>query len=168
MPLTRTFGHNIVDIRLNIGSSDINNPPIGTKINISKLIINAGETLEKYMPYEESVMQLPETLELGEWDYISNGQLVKQTVVEAYDSAKHDSTAGTYNGTKDFIVSTDGSQVAYKSNAETTPMSLDFKYLVWNKGIEYITTPSDESKYTCFDYGAVTVEENDYYVVVGE
>jgi hypothetical protein len=119
----------------------------------------------EFEPYTESIMQLPKTVELGKWDYIENGQVVRQTIVEAYDSTKYNN--GTYNGTTDFILSADGTQVEYKGTITTEPITFDNKYLVWDKGIEQVLTPKDDNGKTCFDYGANTNEENTYYVMLG-
>ena len=52
---------------------------------------------------------------------------------------------------------------------EPTVTELDFnnEYLVWDKGQETVLTPTDESGNTCFDYGANTTTETDYWVIVG-
>ena len=38
----------------------------------------------EFEPYTESTMQLPQTVELGKWDYIENGQIVRQTGEQEY------------------------------------------------------------------------------------
>jgi hypothetical protein len=131
------------------------------------IMINKGSIALPYMPYTESTMQLPQTVELGKWDYIENGQLVRETIVEAYDGTKYDETNGTYNGTDDFILSQDGTQVAYKGTATSTPIDFDNEYLVWDKGEEQVLTPEDENGFTSFDYGANTTEENEYMILLG-
>lgn len=39
-----------------------------------------------YIPYEEKVLELPEAIELGKWDYIENGKIVKHTEIETFTS----------------------------------------------------------------------------------
>lgn len=136
-------------------------------ITISNIQITTDGYLDNYEPYTESVMTLPETVELGEYDYWENSKKVVQTIIENFDSSKYDETAGTYNGTTDFILTGDRSQVAYKGTATNVDLVFDNKYLVWNNGSETVLTPTDESGRTCFDYGANTTEENSYYVIVG-
>jgi hypothetical protein len=132
---------------------------------VGELMISLADV--NYEPYTESVMSLPEPVELGKWDYIENGQIVRETIIEAYDSTKYDEVNGTYNGTTDFVLSQDGTQVAYKGTVTSTPIDFNNEYLVWDKGLEQVLTPEDENGLTCFDYGVNTTEDNSYYVIVG-
>lgn len=50
----------------------------GSSCTISKIQITKAKN-SIYMPFTESVMSLPETVELGEWDYIEYSKLYKQT-----------------------------------------------------------------------------------------
>ena len=111
-----------------------------TTFTVSDIMLNLGETVLPYVSYTESAIALPEIVELGEWDYIENNTIVKQTITEVYDSVKHDETNGVYNGTTDFILSLDGSQVAYKSTTPISTTDIDFniQYQVWDKGREAI------------------------------
>jgi hypothetical protein len=45
----------------------------------NNLHLTHGSTSLPYEQYTESVMQLPQTVELDKWDYIENGQIVRQT-----------------------------------------------------------------------------------------
>lgn len=127
-------------------------------------MFNRGD-IKPYEPYTESIMQLPQTVELGKWDYIENGQIVRQTIIEQFDSTKYDEENGTYNGTTNFVLS--DTQVAYKGAQTIIPLPFDNQYLVWDKGIEQVLTPKDESGKTCFDYGANTTVENEYMILLG-
>lgn len=45
-------------------------------------MFNFGDTALPYEPYTENIMSLPQTIELGKWDYIENGKIVRQTSEE--------------------------------------------------------------------------------------
>lgn len=47
-----------------------------------KPMLSRTETALPYEPYIESVMNLPQTVELGKWDYIKDGKLYKHTKIE--------------------------------------------------------------------------------------
>jgi hypothetical protein len=56
-------------------------------VEVNDVMVSQTETALPYEPYTESVMTLPETVKLGEWDHIENGKVVKQTdVVEITNS----------------------------------------------------------------------------------
>lgn len=65
---------NVVKVYFTFGSERRN--------TVGNFIVSLVDT--DYEPYTESVMQLPETVELGIWDYIENGQIVRQTSEEEY------------------------------------------------------------------------------------
>ena len=50
-------------------------------VEFSNIMVSQTDTALPYEPYTESVMQLPQMVELGEWDSIENGKVVKQTDV---------------------------------------------------------------------------------------
>lgn len=51
----------------------------GETVYIKDLCIKIGANDYEYEPYVEITTALPETVELGEWDYTENGKIVKQT-----------------------------------------------------------------------------------------
>ncbi len=51
-------------------------------------MLNIGETALPYEPYTESIMSLPNPIELGKWDYIENGQIVRQTGIKVFDGTE--------------------------------------------------------------------------------
>ena len=53
------------------------------------VMVNIGSTALPYEPYTESTMQLPQTVELGKWDYIENGQIVKNTDIIVLDGTEN-------------------------------------------------------------------------------
>ena len=58
----------------------VNNETVYNNITVYPML-NVGDTAIPYELYKESVMTLPQMVELGKWDYIENGKLVKQTSV---------------------------------------------------------------------------------------
>ena len=48
-------------------------------VSLKEVCMKFGANEFDYEPYTESVMSLPKTVELGKWDYIENGQIVRQT-----------------------------------------------------------------------------------------
>lgn len=155
--LTISFDKPIVNFKVVIGGNkSIDVPPMYTKVIIKNISIQGNQALS-----------------LGKWDYIQDGKIVRQTIIETFDPAKYktinilSSWRGTYNGVTDFIMLEDMTQVAYKGTATITPIDFHNQYLVWNNGAEQVLSPKDENGFTCFDYGANTTEENSYYVIVG-
>ena len=66
----------------------LRNPVASEVIEVTDLQLEYGETATDYVPYTESFMSLPETVELGEWDYIENGKVAKQTETTVFDGAE--------------------------------------------------------------------------------
>jgi hypothetical protein len=57
-------------------------------VEFSNIMVCKGATALPYEAYTENVMSLSETVELGEWDYIENGKVVKQTETTVFDGAE--------------------------------------------------------------------------------
>jgi hypothetical protein len=74
-----TFSKPVKKIQMALSSS----LPDGFNITFKYIMFVLGSDRNvSYIPYTESSMQLPQTVELGKWDYIENGQIVKQTSQE--------------------------------------------------------------------------------------
>ena len=150
--LTISFDKPIVNFKVVIGGNkSINVPPIETSVVIKNISIQGNQALL-----------------LPKWDYVENGQIVRQTAIEDFDRSKYDAEHLIYNGTTDFVISLDGTKVAYRLATPTyEPIIVDNKILSWDKGAQQVLTPKDENGKTCFDDGANTTEEINYYVIVG-
>lgn len=226
-PLIRTFETDIKDFRLKIQGTTYDSPPIGTYATIKNIMVNFGSGKSNYRAYTESEMILPETIELGVWDYIIDGQIVRHTrkytftgeepyvdYIEGYDGvsvqfcdktetqffASSDITTLKHNNIYEnrikrdcyyeigfreisqlFNTAEEFMQFLKDMYAKGTPVVVLYKlktpiienisfnnqYRVWNKGLEQVLTPKDESGLTCFDYGVKTKEENEYIVISG-
>lgn len=68
-----------------------------TIIEISDIMLNYGSTALPYREYEESIMQLPETVELGEWDSIDGKTLTKGTEILTITGDENWISAGVNN-----------------------------------------------------------------------
>ena len=55
-----------------------------TSLEHKLVTVNIGSTPIEYEPYNEYLMPLPQTVELGEWDYIQDGQVSKSTSQAVY------------------------------------------------------------------------------------
>lgn len=97
----------------------------------------------------KSEMTLPQTVELGKWDYIKNAQLVRQTTIEDYDASKYDSETNTYNNSSEFILSANNSKIAYKSSPIITDILFDNSYVAYNNGLEIQKPLTDDIDLTC-------------------
>lgn len=72
---SRTTDENkqVKKLRLYLDAAEVD----GYNITFKNLMINIGKTAIPYEPYTESVMSLPEKVELTKFDYIENGKLYK-------------------------------------------------------------------------------------------
>lgn len=57
----------------------------GDMIYLKDFCVKLG-TDDTYIPYEESSLMLDNAVELGKWDYIENGKIVKHTEIETFTS----------------------------------------------------------------------------------
>jgi hypothetical protein len=126
--------------------------------------LEIGATASEYTPYTEEIYQLPETLELGEWDSFNpqTGELIKQTGCATSDTGFTEEEIAGYDGA---IVSSDKRSLEYKLETPTIEKieNAPKQYKAWNNGSETIIQgETDNSK-----YGAMPTITNEYILKIG-
>ncbi len=113
---------------------------------------------------QQSVFQLPETVELAEYDKIlpQTGEIVRATGYATSETGFTDEEIANYNNA---VVSNDRKSLVYElETATTTPINAPKVYTAWNGGSETIIQgETDNSK-----FGAMPTVTQTYFGKVGE
>lgn len=113
---------------------------------------------------QESVFQLPETVELPEYDKIlpQTGEIVRATGYATSETEFTDEEIATYNNA---VVSNDRKSLVYElATATTTPINAPKVYTAWNGGTETIVQGETDNS----QFGAMPTVTQTYFGKVGE
>lgn len=131
----------------------------------TNVMLNHGTTAQPYEPYVKDTFNLPETLELGEWDKYDpqTGILARWTGYATSEAGFTEEEIASY---RDAIVSLDGKTLAY--NLALPPRPIIYKmrsthYKAWNGGSE---TQEQGATDNSAD-GAMCTITQEYFVKVG-
>ena len=118
---------------------------------------NVGTTATEYTPFIQETYQLPETLELGEWDRFNpqTSEIVRGTGYATSETGFTEEEIATYDSA---IVSLDGKTLEYKL-ATPTVEKLEYapkSYTAYNQGNEAIVNENGE-------FGAIPTLTNEYF-----
>ena len=122
-------------------------------------MFNKGETALPYEPYTEETYNLPEKLNLGEWDSFNpqTGEIVRGTGYETSETGFTEEEIASYDGA---IVSVDGVSLAYKLPTTTIEklVNTPVGYTVYDKGTETVIGNENE------EYGAIPTIAQTYSI----
>lgn len=127
--------------------------------------VQIGNVATEYTPYvEPSIFQLPQTVELPEYDKIlpQTGEIVRATGYATSEAGFTDEEIATYNNA---VVSNDRKSLVYEiATATTTPINAPKWYESWNKGNETIVQGETDNS----QFGAMPTVTQTYFGKVGE
>ena len=123
-------------------------------------MLNHGPTELPYEPYTEETYQLPETLELPEWDNIKpqTGEITRGTETITSETGFTKEEIANYDSA---IVSTDGKTLAYKLATPTTRKIVNTQktYTVHAHGNETVVQGETDN----IKFGAMATISNEYF-----
>lgn len=134
-----------------------------SKVNLDTAIVSRNDYIP-YEPYKQSVFQLPETVELPEYDKIlpQTGEIVRATGYVTSETGFTDEEIATYNNA---VVSNDRKSLVYElATATTTPINAPKVYTAWNGGSETIVQGETDNS----QFGAMPTITQTYFGKVGE